>query len=133
MKEIFTPSNKDRYKTYEQAKKYVPEGYEIKEDEKGFYGQLIKKEEETEEVKDFEVKEVHCPFCDACNFETTQDYDPKKPAHPGMIEMIEPYKSYGWQQPPQDTTAGYGVIECCECGSPLAPEGYFKVKAKKGK
>lgn len=117
--DIYTPLKSDRYKTREQAEKNIPDGYDIIEDEKGFYGKR-----KTEATRLF----AFCPFCNSCHFETTKDYDPEKTAHPGMISMIEPYRGYGWQQPPKDPSAGYGVLECCECGSPLAPEGKLKVK-----
>jgi hypothetical protein len=70
---------------------------------------------------------VLCPSCGESHFETTGQYRANKHAHPGMIKMVEPYLSWGWQQPPQDPSAGSGCLECCECGAALAPNGILKV------
>lgn len=70
---------------------------------------------------------VQCPSCETRQFEVTKAYDPKKMAHPGMVQMIEPYLSWGWEGPPPDPSAGYGVMECGQCGSALAPHGFLKV------
>ncbi|MBI9090153.1 MAG: hypothetical protein JEZ12_13135 [Desulfobacterium sp.] len=72
-------------------------------------------------------KFVQCRECGGIHFACTNDYNEKRPAHSGMIEMIPKYKAYGWQGPPQDPTAGYGVLECPACGSALAPAGKLKV------
>lgn len=72
-------------------------------------------------------KKIKCPVCGTVQYETTAKYDPDKPANPGMLTMIEPYRGWGWEGPPMDNAAGFGSIECGECGSLLAPEGRFKI------
>lgn len=72
-------------------------------------------------------KKIKCPVCGLAQFETTPSFDPGKPANPGMITMLEPYKGWGWQAPPMDISAGFGSIECGSCGSLLAPEGKFTI------
>ena len=116
MTEIFTPSRVDRYSNYKTARKFIPAGFDIKEDERGFYG--VKKKS----------LDIICPLCAACHFETTATYEPDNHAHPGMLQLKEPYMSYGWEPPPPDPSAGSGVLECRECGGLLAPEGKFKVR-----
>jgi len=76
----------------------------------------------------FVPKDVSCPNCGFVQFETTEKYDGSVSAHPGMISMKEPYLSWGWTPPPMDDSAGYGVLECGECGSQLAPSGKLKVR-----
>ena len=116
MTEVFTPSKTDRYKSHLQAVKHIPAGYDIAEDDKGFFG-----------VKQ-EALDIICPLCAACHFETTAMYEPDRHAHPGMLQLKEPYMSYGWEPPPPDPSAGSGVLECRDCGGLLAPEGNFKVR-----
>ncbi len=70
---------------------------------------------------------ILCPLCGACHFETTEKYDADKMPHPGMIKMLAKYKEYGWPEPPQDDSAGYGCLECLDCGNALAPNGKLKV------
>jgi hypothetical protein len=73
------------------------------------------------------AKKIICPECGASHFETTMRYRGNMPAHPGMIQMVEPYVTWGWTQPPKDSTAGFGVLECLDCGAALAPSGTLKV------
>jgi hypothetical protein len=72
------------------------------------------------------TKCVRCRECGGIHFSCTKDYRAKDTAHAGMIKMLPKYVEYGWEQP-QDPTAGYGVLECPECGAALAPNGFFKV------
>ena len=71
---------------------------------------------------------VICPGCGLRQFETTSQYNPKKHAHPGMLRQVEPYATWGWDGVPPDPTAGYGCLECGECGSALAPTGFLTVE-----
>jgi len=71
---------------------------------------------------------VICYECGENHYQTTGMYHPDTPAHPGMIKMIEPYLSWGWEQPPTDATAGPGVLECASCGAALAPSGRLNVE-----
>ena len=113
--DIYLTARGEKYSNRSLAEKNIPAEYEIVQDGGGFYGQRRK-----------ELK-VICPLCGGSHYETTDQYSPDKHAHPGMLRMVEPYRSYGWQQPPQDPSAGSGCLECCECGSALAPNGFLKV------
>ena len=88
---------------------------------------MAKRKKQTE-IENMDVgRSVYCPNCGLVQYETTEQYRADIAAHPGMIKMLEPYLSWGWTQPPQDDSAGYGVLECGECGAPLAPNGKLKV------
>ena len=127
---IFLSSRGDKYRTRILAEKNLPDGYEIAgDDETGFYG-VPKETEETKDTDDIETdtgKDILCPLCGSCHFETTDDFDPDKHVHPGMLRLKEPYLSYGWEPPPPDKSAGSGALECRDCGGLLAPEGRFKL------
>lgn len=105
-----------KYKTRTLAEKNIPVGYDIVEDDEGFYG--VKRE----------TMDIICPLCGACHFETTEQFDPDKQAHPGMLRLKEPFAGWGWEPPPPDPSAGSGVLECRDCGGLLAPEGKLKLK-----
>jgi len=115
----FTPVKSDRYKTLAKAQQAIPDDYEIKEDERGFYGVL---------KAPCEPVDVICPLCGGRHYETTDQYDPDKHAHPGMIRLKEKYANYGWEPAPPDPSAGSGSIECRQCGGLVAPEGRFKLE-----
>lgn len=70
-----------------------------------------------------ELKLVKCPECGGIYHRTTPHFRADIDAAPDMLELIEPYKSWGWTGPPPDRTAGYGRIECPECGACIAPSG----------
>ena len=117
--DIFLSSRGDKYRTRILAEKNLPDGYEIAGDEEtGFYG--VPKAINS-------GKDIICPLCGACHFETTEDFDIDKHVHPGMLRLKEPYLSYCWEPPPPDPSAGSGSLECRECGGLLAPEGRFKL------
>ena len=120
MNDIFLSARGTKYQNEALARKNIPPGYTVMHDDEGWYG-----------VK-AQSKRVVCRYCGGSHYETTDQYNANHTAHPGMIRMVEPYRSYGWQEPPQDPTAGYGVLECCECGSPLAPEGYLTTRDQNG-
>lgn len=109
-------SVRGKYKTRTLAEKNIPDGYDIVENDDGFYG--VRRE----------VLDIICPLCGACHFETTSQFNPDKVAHPGMLKLKDTYAGYGWEPPPPDPSAGYGILECRGCGGLLAPEGKFKVK-----
>lgn len=118
--EIYTPVKSDRFTTKARAERNMPPDFMAVEDERGWYG-----------VREFvfepPTKDIICPLCGACHYETTDQYDPDKHAHPGMLRLKEPYVSYGWEPPPPDPSAGSGSIECRDCGGLIAPEGKFKL------
>ena len=74
-----------------------------------------------------ELKLVKCPECGGIYHRTTPHFRADIDAAPDMLELIEPYKSWGWTGPPPDRTAGYGRIECPECGAAIAPSGKLMV------
>ena len=74
-----------------------------------------------------ELKLVKCPECGGIYHRTTPHFRADIDAAPDMLELIEPYKSWGWTGPPPDRTAGYGRIECPECGACIAPSGKLTV------
>ncbi len=123
--DIFLSSRGDKYRTRTLADKNLPDGYEIAgDDQTGFYG--VPKD--ANDIDTDTGKNIICPLCGACHFETTDDFDPDKHVHPGMLRLKEPYLSYGWEPPPPDPSAGSGALECRDCGGLLAPEGRFKLE-----
>jgi len=72
--------------------------------------------------------DVICPGCGECYHETTKSFKSGIDANAGMIRLKEPWKSYGWTEPPPDPTAGYGFLECPQCGAQLAPSGHLMVR-----
>lgn len=122
--DLHTPVKSDRFSTRGRAEKNLPPDFEVVEDDRGFYGirKFFYEPPPREPTMD-----IICPFCGACHFETTDQYDPDRHAHPGMLRLKEPYLGYGWEPPPPDPSAGSGSLECRDCGALLAPEGKFKV------
>lgn len=74
--------------------------------------------------------DVICPGCRESYHETTDSYNPNKDANAGMLKLKDEYISYGWDQPPPDPTAGYGLLECPQCLAPLAPSGRLEVRER---
>ena len=74
--------------------------------------------------------DVICPGCRESYHETTASYYPEKDANAGMLELKDIYKSYGWDEPVRDPTAGYGILICPDCEAPLAPSGRLEVRLK---
>lgn len=70
---------------------------------------------------------VKCPGCTQSFHETTDKYNPDTMANPSMLKLKQKYISWGWEDVPMDATAGFGCLECPECGYPLAPEGKLVV------
>jgi hypothetical protein len=71
---------------------------------------------------------VLCPSCGQARFQTTPLFNISLPANPTQITLMEPFASYGWDQPVPDPSAGFGCLLCPECEAPLAPEGKLKLK-----
>ncbi len=97
------------------------EGYEAVETPDGWIGR------EVTPVVTKSGLDVKCPGCRQSYFETTDKYNPDDYANPSMLKLKEKYVSWGWEDVPQDATAGYGCLECPDCGYPLAPEGKILV------
>ena len=73
------------------------------------------------------TKDIKCPGCKQCFFETTDKYNPDAATNPSMLRLKKKYKDWGWEDVPQDATAGFGCLECPDCGHPIAPEGHLTV------
>ncbi len=118
--DVFLSTRGEKYRTRTLAGKSLPDGYEIAGDEEtGFYG--VPKAINS-------GKDIICPLCGACHFETTGDFNPDKHAHPGMLRLKEPFAGWGWEPPPPDPSAGSGALECRGCGGLLAPNGRLKLR-----
>ena len=72
--------------------------------------------------------DVICPGCRESYHLTTKTYRPNRDANAGMLELKAIYKSYGWDEPVRDPTAGYGILICPDCEAPLAPSGRLEVR-----
>ena len=77
--------------------------------------------------------DVICPGCRESYHVTTSSYSPNRDANAGMLKLKDEFKSYGWDEPPPDPTAGYGLLECPNCSAPLAPSGRLEVREKEVK
>lgn len=67
---------------------------------------------------------VQCPQCKRLVFKTTLNYDPARLPNASMIEMLDPWKSWGW-----DKHHGFlaADLSCPLCEAPLAPSGRLHV------
>jgi len=67
---------------------------------------------------------VQCPQCKRLVFKTTDKYDPDCLPNASMIEMLNPWKSWGW-----DKHHGFlaADLSCPLCEAPLAPAGRLHV------
>ena len=74
-----------------------------------------------------QAKDVKCPGCKQSFHETTDEYNPDTVANPSMLTLKAKYMEWGWENVPADATAGFGCLECPECGHPLAPNGKLEV------
>ena len=72
---------------------------------------------------------VECPNCGGIFHRTTSQYRRNEFAHPGMLTLLDSFANLGWEQPPPDPSAGYGVLKCPGCEHSLAPSGYLTIKA----
>jgi DNA-directed RNA polymerase subunit RPC12/RpoP len=73
---------------------------------------------------------VECPNCKGIFFSITRQFRKHKAAHPDMVQMLRRYRNYGWEEPPRDVSAGFGCLECPQCGFALAPNGRLTVVKK---
>ncbi len=78
-------------------------------------------------LKQLLKRDVKCPGCRQSFHETTDKYTPDTVANPSMLTLKSKYIEWGWENVPMDATAGFGCLECPECGYPLAPEGKLLV------
>jgi len=73
---------------------------------------------------------VRCPSCGVVHHETTSKYRATKPAHGGMIRLIEPWASWGWGKfgaRDGGEEIPWSEMECPTCAAPLAPDGKLSV------
>lgn len=74
---------------------------------------------------------VKCPSCKKVCHETTDTYDPDVRPNGSMVELLDPWKSWGWGKFGDYRNGGSEVMAsdmecpCCEC--PLAPSGRLLV------
>lgn len=67
---------------------------------------------------------VQCPQCHRCAFRTTPAYDPDVRPTKYMVEMMDPWASWGWDNHQGAMSADL----CCPlCEAPLAPGGRLHV------
>lgn len=137
MEDIIYSSTGKPYSNRKRAENAIPEGYTVVDDgDGGFIGvkivpvmckPILEPDEPKESKPIFSGLDVQCPGCGQVFFETTDQYNPDTDTNPAMINMKEPWKSYGWEAFLYDATAGYGCMVCPECGAALAPSGKLKV------
>jgi len=63
---------------------------------------------------------VQCQSCKTLTHNTTEAFDPDKRPDRTMVELLEPFKSWGYGD-------GFQDLECPNCESPLAPGGRLTV------
>lgn len=70
---------------------------------------------------------VQCPTCKRCCYTTTDAYAPGHRPNGAMVELLEPWKSWGWGKFGGDMYGGASVMAsdmlCVLCEAPLAPAG----------
>ena len=72
-----------------------------------------------------------CPQCRESFHETTKSFDSEKDANSGMFKLKRQYtaaEGNQWDGFPPDPTAGYGFLECPQCGAQYAPSGRVEVR-----
>ena len=68
------------------------------------------------------MPKVQCPNCKKLTHSTTDAYKPNTRPTRAMVELLEPFKSWGWGD-------GFNDLECPACEAPLAPSGRLRVVA----
>ena len=70
---------------------------------------------------------VKCPNCKRICHETNDTFNPDERPHGGMVDLLEPWVSYGWGKFGEDSYGGPSVMAsdmlCPICQAPLAPSG----------
>lgn len=64
-------------------------------------------------------KRIKCANCSGIFYELNENYDPNKVLNATMLTMMEPYKSYGWEQYPPDDSIVMDQLACPDCGAPI--------------
>jgi len=70
------------------------------------------------------MPKVQCPNCKEICYKTTDAFNPDIRPNRTMIEMLDPWRSWGW-----DKSGGFMAsdLECPLCCAPLAPSGRLTV------
>ena len=74
-----------------------------------------------------------CPQCGEICFETTESFDSERYADAGMFKLKRQFtaaEGNQWDGFPPDPTAGYGLLECVQCGGAYAPSGRVIVRTQ---
>jgi len=70
---------------------------------------------------------VQCPNCKKVCHKTNDTFDPDVRPNGAMIDLLDPWKTYGWGKFGEDSYGGAGVMSsdmlCPLCQAPLAPSG----------
>lgn len=70
---------------------------------------------------------VQCPSCKRCCHTTNDLFDPDIMPNGGMVDLLNPWKSYGWGKFGGDSYGGSAVMAgdmlCPLCEAALAPSG----------
>ena len=74
---------------------------------------------------------VQCPSCKKVCYRTTDSYNPDVRPHGGMVELLSPWKSYGWGKFGGGLNGGSGVMAadmlCIVCDASLTSKGRLQV------
>jgi len=74
---------------------------------------------------------VKCPQCKRICHQTTETYSPDIRPNGSMVELLDPWKGWGWGKFGDDRIGGATVLasgmHCPLCLSPLAPSGRLMV------
>lgn len=70
---------------------------------------------------------VRCPTCHKVCHKINDTFDPDVRPNGGMVDLLNPWLSYGWGKFGEDSYGGAGVMAsdmlCPICQAPLAPKG----------
>lgn len=70
---------------------------------------------------------IKCPGCRQIFHQTTRAYQPNIRANGAMVELLDPWKSWGWEVFGDNRKATASVLDsemfCPSCDSPMAPGG----------
>jgi hypothetical protein len=97
----------------------------------------------TEVKKGAKGLKVYCPGCKKSFHETTEHFDPGKPARGHMVRLSDPYRKWGWcsfgdqengLSPDVAERKGtyYSEMDCPGCGAQMAPHRFLYIKHEGG-
>ena len=79
---------------------------------------------------------VVCPGCKQVFHETTDAFDPHRPANGAMVRLLDPWRKWGWcafgndglsPEIAEKPSTYWSMMECPGCCAPLAPGGRLTV------